>query len=61
MTGQYKSTLICPECNKVSVTFDPFMTISLPLPSIQHTVSLEFYLVFYDKSRKPLLVEYNLL
>lgn len=51
MTGQYKSTLICPECKKVSVTFDPFMTISLPLPSIQHTVTLEFYLVFYDKTR----------
>ncbi|KAL5546774.1 hypothetical protein UlMin_006461 [Ulmus minor] len=29
--GQYKSTLVCPECNKVSVTFDPFMYLSLPL------------------------------
>ncbi|KAK8596042.1 hypothetical protein V6N13_000704 [Hibiscus sabdariffa] len=31
--GQFKSTLICPECRKVSVTFDPFMYLSLPLPS----------------------------
>ncbi|KAG0472740.1 hypothetical protein HPP92_014597 [Vanilla planifolia] len=31
--GQYKSTLVCPDCNKVSVTFDPFMYLSLPLPS----------------------------
>uniref|UniRef100_A0A7N0V0Y7 Ubiquitin carboxyl-terminal hydrolase n=1 Tax=Kalanchoe fedtschenkoi TaxID=63787 RepID=A0A7N0V0Y7_KALFE len=31
--GQYKSTLICPICKKVSVTFDPFMYLSLPLPS----------------------------
>ena len=31
--GQYKSTLVCPECNKISVTFDPFMYLSLPLPS----------------------------
>ncbi|KAJ7517420.1 hypothetical protein O6H91_21G023400 [Diphasiastrum complanatum] len=31
--GQYKSTLVCPECNKVSVTFDPFMYLSLPLPA----------------------------
>ncbi|KAM7257841.1 hypothetical protein ACFE04_013582 [Oxalis oulophora] len=31
--GQYKSTLICPLCNKVSVTFDPFMYLSLPLQS----------------------------
>nr|KYP43604.1 Ubiquitin carboxyl-terminal hydrolase 8 [Cajanus cajan] len=31
--GQYKSTLVCPVCRKVSVTFDPFMYLSLPLPS----------------------------
>lgn len=31
--GQYKSTLICPVCGKVSVTFDPFMYLSLPLQS----------------------------
>ncbi|KAJ6801470.1 ubiquitin carboxyl-terminal hydrolase 5 [Iris pallida] len=31
--GQYKSTLTCPVCGKVSVTFDPFMYLSLPLQS----------------------------
>ncbi|KAG6526805.1 ubiquitin carboxyl-terminal hydrolase 8-like [Zingiber officinale] len=31
--GQYKSTLVCPVCSKVSITFDPFMYLSLPLPS----------------------------
>ncbi|XP_062082489.1 ubiquitin carboxyl-terminal hydrolase 8 isoform X2 [Humulus lupulus] len=31
--GQYKSTLVCPICRKVSITFDPFMYLSLPLPS----------------------------
>ncbi|CAK9184656.1 unnamed protein product [Ilex paraguariensis] len=31
--GQYRSTLVCPLCRKVSVTFDPFMYLSLPLPS----------------------------
>ncbi|XWS59355.1 hypothetical protein CRYUN_Cryun08bG0114400 [Craigia yunnanensis] len=31
--GQYQSTLVCPICKKVSVTFDPFMYLSLPLPS----------------------------
>ena len=47
--GQYKSTLVCPECekvrnrriitgykidslSKVSITFDPFMYLTLPLP-----------------------------
>ncbi|XP_057965864.1 ubiquitin carboxyl-terminal hydrolase 5 isoform X2 [Malania oleifera] len=31
--GQYKSTLVCPVCCKISVTFDPFMYLSLPLQS----------------------------
>ncbi|OVA10566.1 Ubiquitin carboxyl-terminal hydrolases family 2 [Macleaya cordata] len=31
--GQYKSTLVCPVCGKISVTFDPFMYLSLPLQS----------------------------
>ncbi|KAK7396784.1 hypothetical protein VNO78_17942 [Psophocarpus tetragonolobus] len=31
--GQFRSTLVCPICKKVSITFDPFMYLSLPLPS----------------------------
>lgn len=31
-TGMYKSTLVCPECEKVSITFDPFNTLTLQLP-----------------------------
>ncbi|GJX86868.1 ubiquitin carboxyl-terminal hydrolase 5 [Tanacetum coccineum] len=31
--GQYKSTLVSPACEKISVTFDPFMHLSLPLQS----------------------------
>ncbi|KAL3742844.1 hypothetical protein ACJRO7_018193 [Eucalyptus globulus] len=31
--GQYKSTLVCPACSKISITFDPFMYLTLPLPS----------------------------
>ncbi|KAG2011841.1 ubiquitin-specific protease [Coprinopsis cinerea AmutBmut pab1-1] len=30
--GQYQSTLVCPECEKISITFDPFMYLTLPLP-----------------------------
>uniref|UniRef100_A0A8C2J9W6 Ubiquitin carboxyl-terminal hydrolase n=1 Tax=Cyprinus carpio TaxID=7962 RepID=A0A8C2J9W6_CYPCA len=30
--GMFKSTLVCPEGNKVSVTFDPFCYSSVPLP-----------------------------
>eukprot|EP00003_Mantamonas_plastica_P003980 TRINITY_DN1312_c0_g1_i3.p1 TRINITY_DN1312_c0_g1~~TRINITY_DN1312_c0_g1_i3.p1 ORF type:complete len:510 (-),score=184.79 TRINITY_DN1312_c0_g1_i3:650-2179(-) len=30
--AQLKSRIECPECDKVSVTFDPFLFLSLPLP-----------------------------
>ena len=29
--GQYKSTIICPECGNINITFDPFNTLTLPL------------------------------
>lgn len=32
-TGLYRSVLVCPVCAKVSVTFDPFMDLTLPLPT----------------------------
>ncbi|KAJ8071870.1 hypothetical protein OCU04_002178 [Sclerotinia nivalis] len=31
-TGMYKSTLVCPHCDKVSITFDPFNNMTLQLP-----------------------------
>jgi ubiquitin carboxyl-terminal hydrolase 4/11/15 len=31
--GLYRSTLVCPDCQKISITFDPFMDLTLPLPS----------------------------
>lgn len=34
-TGMYQSTLKCPECGKVSITFDPFTNLTLPLPMKQ--------------------------
>lgn len=30
--GQFKSTVVCSECSHVSVTFEPFMYLSVPLP-----------------------------
>ncbi|KAE8722454.1 Ubiquitin carboxyl-terminal hydrolase 10 [Hibiscus syriacus] len=51
--GQYKSTLVCPVCSKISITFDPFMYLSLPLPStIPRTMTVT---VFYsDGSGLPM-------
>ena len=29
--GYFKSTVVCPHCRRVSVTFDPFMSVAVPL------------------------------
>lgn len=31
--GQFRSHVLCPRCGRASVTFDPFMYLSLPIPS----------------------------
>lgn len=31
MYGQLKSTVKCLECSNISITFDPFLTLSLPV------------------------------
>lgn len=31
--GQYRSTLVCPACEHVSIKFDPFMYLTLPIPT----------------------------
>jgi ubiquitin carboxyl-terminal hydrolase 4/11/15 len=43
--GQYKSTLVCSQCQRVSVTFDPFMTLSLPIPGKKEKFSF-FYIPY---------------
>lgn len=51
--GQYKSTLVCPVCNKISITFDPFMYLSLPLPSTA-TRSMTVTVFYGDGSSLPM-------
>ncbi|UYV69344.1 USP15 [Cordylochernes scorpioides] len=50
--GLLKSTLVCPVCSKVSVTFDPFCYLSLPLP-IRKERLLEFLFVPLAPERRP--------
>eukprot|EP00063_Salmo_salar_P088149 XP_014062984.1 PREDICTED: ubiquitin carboxyl-terminal hydrolase 15 isoform X3 [Salmo salar] len=50
--GLFKSTLVCPICAKVSVTFDPFCYLTLPLP-MKKERTLEVYLVRLDPLAKP--------
>jgi len=51
--GQYKSTLDCPICSKISITFDPFMYLSLPLPSTV-TRSMTVTVFYGDGSGLPM-------
>lgn len=50
--GLLKSTVQCPECSKISVTFDPFCYLSLPLP-VKKERQLEIFWVPLDPSKKP--------
>ncbi|KAL6119028.1 usp11 [Pungitius sinensis] len=50
--GLFKSTLVCPECHKVSVTFDPFCYLSVPLPVSKERV-MEVFFVSLDPHAKP--------
>uniref|UniRef100_A0A286Y1Q0 Ubiquitin carboxyl-terminal hydrolase n=1 Tax=Cavia porcellus TaxID=10141 RepID=A0A286Y1Q0_CAVPO len=50
--GLFKSTLVCPECAKVSVTFDPFCYLTLPLPLKKDRV-MDVFLVPADPHCRP--------
>ncbi|XP_047630072.1 ubiquitin carboxyl-terminal hydrolase 4 isoform X5 [Phacochoerus africanus] len=50
--GLFKSTLVCPECAKISVTFDPFCYLTLPLPLKKDRV-MEIFLVPADPRCRP--------
>ncbi|XP_006630766.2 ubiquitin carboxyl-terminal hydrolase 4 [Lepisosteus oculatus] len=51
--GLFKSTLVCPECSKVSVTFDPFCYLTLPLP-MKKDRTMEVFLVRTDPQSRPM-------
>ncbi|KAI1752363.1 hypothetical protein F4782DRAFT_540347 [Xylaria castorea] len=56
-TGLYKSTLVCPACDKVSITFDPFNNLTLQLPTANkwnHTVK------FFPLNSKPIDIRIEL-
>jgi len=52
MHGQFKSKLVCPDCHKISITFDPFMTLSLPIPHMSYT-TMFIFLIYKDPTKLP--------
>uniref|UniRef100_A0A8C1VLM1 Ubiquitin carboxyl-terminal hydrolase n=1 Tax=Cyprinus carpio TaxID=7962 RepID=A0A8C1VLM1_CYPCA len=56
--GLFKSTLVCPECSKVSVTFDPFCYLTLPLP-MKKDRTMEVFLVQMIPSKKKKKISFH--
>lgn len=54
--GQYKSTIYCP-CSNVSTTFDPYLSISLPLANRVQAYEITCYFIFFDLALKPIELE----
>ncbi|KAI6709922.1 hypothetical protein JHW43_007556 [Diplocarpon mali] len=52
-TGMYKSTLVCPKCDKVSITFDPFNNLTLQLP-IENAWGHQVY--YFPLNDKPVMI-----
>ncbi|ORX40453.1 hypothetical protein BD324DRAFT_610768 [Kockovaella imperatae] len=50
--GQLKSTLVCPVCTKESITLDPFMYLTVPLP-IAQTRIFKCHFVPLDPEKLP--------
>ncbi|EPB73902.1 MYND finger [Ancylostoma ceylanicum] len=50
--GQLKSRLQCPKCDRVSITFDPFVYLPVPFPKVKKTTTLYFWPI--DPLLKPL-------
>lgn len=49
--GQFKSTLKCHECGKISVKFDEFCCLSVPIPKDQKVIPVVFF--WKDPYQKP--------
>ena len=52
--GMYKSTVTCPVCKKVSISFDPFSTLTLPLPMV-NTWAKE--VLYFPLHKHPIKIE----
>ncbi len=52
MHGQYKSQVTCPDCKRSPITFDPFLSLSLPIPA-PNLVILTFYLLEKNTDKLP--------
>lgn len=55
--GQFKNTVVCSECCHVSVTYEPFMYLSVPIP---HAMERQLCVIFMPQVRSMPPVRYLL-
>lgn len=61
MHGQFKSTLICPQCQRVSITCDPYMMLSVPIPNNEYA-KFFVYFISQDLTQKiPTKATFNMI
>jgi ubiquitin carboxyl-terminal hydrolase 4/11/15 len=41
--GQFKSEIKCLKCGKISITFDPFVFLGLPIPNINFSIKIKLF------------------
>ncbi|MCQ2818252.1 MAG: ubiquitin carboxyl-terminal hydrolase [archaeon] len=58
-TGQYKNSVKCCKCNKVSYNFEIFINLSLPI-SIINKVSFYVYFTYFDITKGTIRIPINL-
>ncbi|KAK2814285.1 hypothetical protein FQN49_008242 [Arthroderma sp. PD_2] len=56
-SGMYKSTVVCPTCEKVSIIFDPFNNLTLQIP-IENTWSHK--IMFFPLHKTPVYVDVDI-
>lgn len=54
MCGVFKSTLRCPDCQKISITFDPYFSVSIPIPD-SSKIKLQLYVL--NKNNVPSMID----
>ena len=54
--GQFKSTVKCPDtsCKNISISFEPFMTLSLPMTIKVSKYQVTCYYIYFDLRIKPI-------
>ena len=56
--GQYKSTITCPECRMISITYDPFMHLGVPIPCYVSAATIKIkYILLHSTNYKIIEID----